>query len=280
MTIKIDDQQQVETPTPGETTQVSGEVAAVPTETPETEPEGPKYTEKELREQLNRVAAATRREVEAKERQKRQAAEAERDAFKRKAEAGARPMPPDPSSFTKDDGTIEGAKYNRAMVEYEDKLHGWRQAQASTVAAASPAETTESPEMAAAAFLERAAPLKQKHADFEQVINSPVFTPEMRDAIFDSEQGPEVAYFLGKNPAEANRIAGMQPAQMLREIGRLEARFSAPNQRAISSAPSPITPVTGTAGAPKDPEKMSTAEFMAWEKQQRLEKLKQNPLGV
>lgn len=268
--ITMDEPTKVETPTPGET----AAPAVVPEEAPKTEPEGPKYTEKELREQLNRVAAATRREVEAKERQRLRAIEAERDAFKRKAEAGARPMPPDQSTFTREDGTVDSTKYQRAMVDYEDKLHGWRELQKGPTTPPSAAEPQAPPETGAAAFLERAAPLKQKYADFESVVDSPVFTPEMREGIFDSEQGPEIAYFLGKNHAEANRIAGLPPAQMLREIGKLEARF-APNPKAVSAAPSPITPVTGTAGPSKDPEQMTTAEWMAWNRQKELERLKQ-----
>jgi hypothetical protein len=164
------------------------------------------------------------------------------------------------------------------MIGYEDKLHGWRQAQAGPVPA-SPAPSTESSlEEAASVFLERAAPLKQKYADFDQVVNAPVFTPEMQGAIFDSEQGPEIAYFLGKNKPEADRIAGLPLAQIHREIGRLEARFT-PSPRAISTAPAPITPVTGTAGPQIDPEKMTTAQWMAWNQEQRLARLKQNPLG-
>lgn len=126
----------------------------------------------------------------------------------------------------------------------------------------------------AAGFVERAGPVKQRHPDFDQVVSQPVFTPAMQEAIFESEQGPEVAYFLATNKGEADRIAGLDAPRMLREIGRLEGRFSSPGGRHISEAPPPITPLAGTAGAPeKDPENMTTAEWMAWNRQQDIAKM-------
>lgn len=130
-----------------------------------------------------------------------------------------------------------------------------------------------------AQFLERAAPLKERFADFEETVNAPVFSPEMREALISSEHGPHVGYFLGKNPVEANRIASLPPDQMLREIGRLEGRFSQAPER-VSEAPEPITPLRGTAGPEKDPEKMSTSEWMQWDRNREAEKRKRNPLGL
>lgn len=130
------------------------------------------------------------------------------------------------------------------------------------------------------AFVERAAPLREKFGEeeFAAAVNQPVFTPEMASALYESEHGPSVAFHLGKNTAEANRIASLPPDQMLREIGRLEGRFSQAPER-VSEAPDPISPVRGTAGPEKDPEKMSTAEWMQWDRARQAEKKRLNPFA-
>lgn len=239
---------------------------------PEEPPKTFTLTAEELEKEVSKGAAGARRV----ERQRAQKIEAENAALKKQMEAGQRPVPPDPASFTDSDGVLDRAKYQNSMVQHEDKLHAWRQAQGEpTPVASAPGPTLED-------FKTRYEPMKQKHADYEEVINRPVFTREIMEALFESEQGPEIAYFLGKNEAEAHRIADLSPAQMLKEIGKLEGRFSAESpRRTVSGAPPPITPVDGNATVEKDPEKMSTAEWMAHDKQQRLEKIKkqQAPLG-
>lgn len=88
---------------------------------------------------------------------------------------------------------------------------------------------------------------KEKYADFEKVAHhdwDP--TPAMAEAIFASEIGPDIAYYLGSNRAEATRIAKLpSPAMQAKEIGRLEAKLiidPVPAKR-VSDAPAPITPV-------------------------------------
>lgn len=88
---------------------------------------------------------------------------------------------------------------------------------------------------------------REKYADFEQVAYNPRVrvTEAMAKTIQLSESGPEVAYFLGQNPKEAERISKLLPIKQAMEIGRLEAKLLAdPPARKTSSAPSPITPVT------------------------------------
>ena len=66
---------------------------------------------------------------------------------------------------------------------------------------------------------------------------------------------------------------------MNQELGKLKAKFSAPpDKRSVSGAPEPITPVDGNATPEKDPEKMTTAEWMANERKQTIDKLKKAPI--
>jgi hypothetical protein len=42
-----------------------------------------------------------------------------------------------------------------------------------------------------------------------------------------SEKGPELAYYLAKNPSYVHRLNGMGTAQAVFELGKLEAKLSA-----------------------------------------------------
>ena len=55
----------------------------------------------------------------------------------------------------------------------------------------------------------------------------------MREAIGESELGDDVAYWLGKNPAEAARIAQLSERQMVRELTKLEGKLTAPKPTPI-----------------------------------------------
>jgi hypothetical protein len=111
-----------------------------------------------------------------------------------------------------------------------------------------------------------------KYADFHDVaMTGLIVTPTMRDALVDSDVGADVAYYLGKNPEEAKRIAGLGVYGQVREIGKIEAKLStaaAPVKRE-TQAPEPITPVS-TEGktTTKDPSQMSDKEFADWRRRQ------------
>jgi hypothetical protein len=75
-----------------------------------------------------------------------------------------------------------------------------------------------------------------KSQDFDAGINNglaPFLSQPMREAIGESDVGDDVAYFLGKNPAEAARIAGLTERQMVRELTKLEGKLTAPKAPSI-----------------------------------------------
>lgn len=74
-------------------------------------------------------------------------------------------------------------------------------------------------------------------------------SPPMATAIMQFENGPQIAYHLGKHPAEAERIAALPPMSAAFELGRLAASLEAPKAPAVSRAPDPIRPVAGAAPA-------------------------------
>ena len=122
------------------------------------------------------------------------------------------------------------------------------------------------------ATAERVSAGQQKYQDFDSVINdglAPFLTPQLHTALIDSDIGHDVAYYLGKNPVEAERIASLHPLAAVREIGRIEAKLLQTTETATSAAPDPITPVGSRAKASKDPGQMTDAEYAAWRKKGR-----------
>lgn len=111
-----------------------------------------------------------------------------------------------------------------------------------------------------------------KYDDFEQVAYNPnlPITTVMAQTIQSSEVGPDLAYYLGTNPKEADRISRLQPFMQAKEIGRIEAKLiSSPPAKKTSTAPSPISPVTakssgGAVYDTTDPRSVKTMTTSQW----------------
>jgi len=135
------------------------------------------------------------------------------------------------------------------------------------------------------AYAEREDEARSKYDDFEQVAYNPSLrvTDVMAETIKASDLGPDLAYWLGSNPKEAERISRLSPLLQAREIGKIEAKLgSEPVQKRTSSAPEPIRPVTARAVNPgvtdtTDPravKTMSTSDWIAAERQRQIDKAK------
>jgi hypothetical protein len=95
-------------------------------------------------------------------------------------------------------------------------------------------------------------------------------------ALLNSDNGPELAYFLGRpeNRTTAEKIRNFPVEIQLYELGKLEASLLvAKKTKKVPSAPPPLTPVGMGTGGEEDPSKMSTAEWMEWDKKRTLERL-------
>jgi hypothetical protein len=88
------------------------------------------------------------------------------------------------------------------------------------------------------AWAEATAEFRQRVSDFDSVAHNPnlTVTPVMADAIRESSKGAEIAYYLGKNPAEAAQIAGLPPVSQATAIARLETRLGS-SATSVSQAP-------------------------------------------
>ena len=123
---------------------------------------------------------------------------------------------------------------------------------------------------------------RDKYDDFDQVAYNPNLpvTEYMAQSIQASDVGPDVLYWLGSNPKEADRIARLHPILQAKEIGKIEASLSSnPPVRKTSTAPAPIAPVTPRAsGAPvydtTDPRSTKSMSTSEWIEAERLRQIK------
>lgn len=106
-------------------------------------------------------------------------------------------------------------------------------------------------------FEDRAEAFKAKATDFDDVVSKFVdgggkFSDVVRELVTDSDVGPQLAYYLAKNPKLANSINSLSPLQAAKEIGKLEDSLSKPSSKA-TKAPAPLSSLKGGAGPTIDP---------------------------
>jgi hypothetical protein len=131
-------------------------------------------------------------------------------------------------------------------------------------------------------YQEREESAREKYDDFEQVAYNPKLpiTNVMAETIQSSDIGPELAYYLGSNPKDAERISRMTPLSQAKEIGKIEAKLAAePPVKRTTSAPAPISPVTARAsGSPShdttDPRSIKSMTTSQWIEAERARQIK------
>lgn len=170
-------------------------------------------------------------------------AKAERDLYKRQLEE-AKPRQADDPAAPKLENYQDIEKYAEAKAKYAtDKAMQDRDArQQSETQKQAQARLTESWE-------ERSDRGESKYEDFSEVVGELRPSSPWAMAIMEAENGEDIAYHLGKNLKEAQRIASLPPLSQIREIGRLEAKLTAEppvKPKKPSAAPAPIAPLQGT----------------------------------
>jgi hypothetical protein len=141
---------------------------------------------------------------------------------------------------------------------YVDALTDWKieQREAARTKAEAESRAKSESETRAQAWTEKVEAARDKYEDFDDVISeitTPI-TPAMQEAIMESSIGTDIAYHLAQHPKEIQRIAKLTPMQAAIEIGKLEAKLTAPVEKkkpAVSKAPEPIKPVGAKASTAK-----------------------------
>jgi hypothetical protein len=119
-------------------------------------------------------------------------------------------------------------------------------------------------------------------SDYHEVTRNPrlPITEDIAEVIAESDDGPALAYYLGKNLAVADQIARLPPKLAARELGRIEARLAferdkAKEAPAVSKAPPPPPKLEGVeAEVEKDPDKMTGEDWLKWRNKQLRNKRK------
>jgi hypothetical protein len=237
-----------------QTEEKTEETPQVPEETP------PPPKKKTAQDRIDELTRLRRQEEREKEYWKKVALE------KEKAE-----KPPEPKPVIHDRPRLDQFE---TTEQYEDALFEWRDKKVNEVTQAK--RQQEEQESALRTFNERAEKIRLEHDDFDEVAERPVFSPAMRDALALDDNGPELVYYLGTHEAEAAKIRNLPVLQQLVQLGELKTKLVLAKQtKKVTSAPPPIKPVGMTgAGTEPDPSNMSTAEWIKWDRERELEKLK------
>ena len=220
---------------------------------PESEPQHESRSQQRIAELVAQREEARRRAAEL-------AAQRE-EARRRAAELEQRLAAQTDQDAPNEDSFDSYEEYQRAAIRYEAKqaLKAERQLDIE-------AHRQADSDLALQQFQVRAEAARQKHPDFDAVVGNQnlAISQDMLQIMAESEVGADVAYHLGKNPAEAQRLSMLPPALMGREIARLEVKMSAQPAPVL---PTPINTGTNVSGVGEssvpDMSKMSTAEYIA-----------------
>ena len=255
------DQEQMEAVSPTESvtsepveTQVEAipQGEAQPAQTPAEEPKAESEEAREKRRSFqDRINKVTRRMHEERERA---------DDITRRYNALVQEVQSKPlqrEAFADDQAYIEAVTRQRTRlgvleVQHEQAIDGVRNAGAQHQQAIVDAWSAAVADVAAAI------------PDWHQVVGASKVptTPAMDQAIMESENGPEIAYYLAKHPAEAMRIYQLSPKAQEREIIRLESKAAGiATTTTRQSAPAPIKPIPAAAKAVLSP----ADEYRKWE---------------
>jgi len=263
------------------------EVDETQDETPEVKEEEVKEESKEEQESPAEIEFPKPKKKTAQERideltKKRREAEREAEYWRKKAlEEKAEQKPPQVSP------THRPVMENfNTVTEYEDALFEWndrrkedaRRAELSQKEAEQRAqeETEDWKE-----FNKKAESLRAEYEDFDDVTSNPVYSDAMRSVLLKSDNGPDVAYYLGRpeNREVAEKILALTPERQIYEIGRLETKIVlARKQKKPTGAPPPLKPV-GYTGVTVDEANLSDDDWYKREQQREHEKAKKK-LGL
>lgn len=163
-------------------------------------------------------------------------------------------------------------QFNDAF-EYAEALAEWtaEKAIADKAKAEAEAKANEKREKTLKSWAKRVESFKETVQDFDSMIQSSdvTVTDDVRDAIIESEFGPQILYHMAENPKFANKLNDMSLPAAMRELGKLEAKLERQAEKASkepkeakaikepiakkSKAPEPIRPLKASSAAADTP---------------------------
>ena len=135
------------------------------------------------------------------------------------------------------------------------------------------AEIKSASEKQSQTFADKLTEFAKSKDDYQEALDDVKHIPLNRffeDQIKTSDLGPELVYQLAKHPSDYERMSKLQPVELLRALGKFEARFEKSDETSDktkteikkSKAPAPINPVKAKgSGVSKSFEEMDFQEF-------------------
>lgn len=235
-----------------------------------TEPEAPKPKENRVQARIDEITRARRN------------AEAEAEYWRNVATGGTKQpqqaAQPEPEALPPGFPTKPTIDQFDDYDQYVEALGEWSAEK--TIAkreyAASRKQHEQAQQTVRETYSKRVEAAKVKYADWDEVValSDVAVTNTTLDAILESEQGPDISYFLLTNPAEAARLRGLSQIQQIKEIAKLETKFAgatAPVKR-VTQAPAPINAIGGSDKGILDMDKLEGEEWAKAERE-RVRKL-------
>lgn len=231
-------------PEPVEAPEVTteGAEAEAGEDTPEPDEEAPK-PKKSAQERISEITAARR--------------EAEREAEYWKSKAlQPQQTNPAPQAAPEEDKEPDPADYEHGELDARFiREHATFSANKAFEARLSQWQQEQSAQAQNAAWQAKEAAIHEKYPDYQEKVvagaNNWPCTPNMANAIRNSEVGPEIAYHLATNPADARRIASLSPDSQGLELGIIAAelkRAPAVQAKVVTTAPEPGPALKGQVG--------------------------------
>lgn len=230
------------------------------------EPQTETLTKEQLQEKLNAVGKKEREKSERKFNREMQALRAE---FEQVKSAKIEPV--------KVEGKPSLDQYE-SYDDYTEALADWKYKvnDAEKSAKQEEEKANEYKTELKKSFMGRIEKFKESTPDYDDVV-SEISDIDLSKSVFESlaesDLSAELTYYFGKNIDDLERINKLSPLQAAREIGRIEAKLSTPENKPIkkqSSAPDPVSPVGGSkASVSPDTSKFTDAEWDKYYSEQR-----------
>ena len=179
--------------------------------------------------------------------EKRRADAFEDELNKLKAQIPQQPVQSE-NAPTLEDFDFDDAKFNEALIDFKvNKKAAQIQQQQEA------AQAHVKGEQRAAAFNVKVEEFSKTTPDYQEALaNIPPLPPETLEVVMQADNGPQLAYYLGKHLDVADEIASASPMQAAMLLGAISERFKAAKTNVKqSAAPEPIDPISSGGAIPK-----------------------------
>ena len=215
--------------------------------TEEVQAEQPKNESKGFQKRINKITAD-------KYREQNRAEAAERELAELKAKQEQKPEPK-LEDFDYDEEALLDAKIdyrvNSATAQYQQSYHQKQQEAIRAQAGEAFAKKVE------------ASGIEDYSETIENLVATVPLPHDVVTAIQGAENGPELAYYLGKNLDVADKLIQKDQISAAMELGRISAKLSATNNKRTTKAPDPVKTAASGGTPSKDMESMSMEEIYA-----------------